>query len=105
MEYLLFIYLTCLFVTFFGSTIYHRGQKEFTDRIGKQIDDKSTMKMISKINANHREVMFLSLIPIVNTITAIVMLLGAIKELLDGIDDVILKLVDLWRRFKVWIKI
>lgn len=104
MDIFFLVYVVCLMVTFIGSVVYHRSQINFLREVGELIDEKATVKMVTKINTNHREVMLLSLIPIVNTITAIVMLLGAIKELLDGVDEVIIKIVDIWRRFKIWVR-
>jgi len=103
-EYIILFYLACLFITAFGSTIYHRSQRNFTERVGKEIDQQTAARMIAKINSYHREVLTLSVIPIVNTITAIVMLLGAIRELLNGIDELIIQVVDLWRKVKAWTK-
>ncbi len=104
MEYLLLIYFLSLFIATFSATVYHRGQLKFTKRIGEKINEKTTARMIAKVHSYHKEVMVLSVIPIINTITAIVMLLGALRELLDGVDDLIIKMVDMWRRFKAFVK-
>lgn len=102
MKYVYLFYLVPAFATFFGSFFYRRAEldKISVDKVVGRLTVKESKRISANIEHRHKEVYIMSFVPVLNIVTAILSILYVIRELLDGVSDLIESGFRLWEKIR-----
>ncbi len=102
MKYVYLLYLVPAFATFFGSFFYRRVEldKIILDKARGGLKTAEADRITALMEHRHKEVYIMSFVPVLNIITAVLSVLYVVRELLDGITELIESGFRLWEKLR-----
>ena len=102
MKYVYLFYLIPIFATIFGSIIYRRVEldKIAINKTAGNLKVSEAKRISALMENRHREMYIMSVVPVLNIITAVLSVLYVVRELLDGITDLIESGFRLWEKLR-----